>query len=150
MKLAAILLVLLVLAAGAYVRLAPSDPSVWHVYPDNADPRTPDYSSPNSFLAHRSYPDTPDTILKKIDAAAQATARTRLVAGDITSGMVTYLTRSAIWGFPDYTTLIAKADDRGGTVLIVHGRARFGYSDLGVNKARVLRWLDALGIAPSA
>ena len=47
--------------------------------------------------------------------------------------MITYVTRSALWGFPDYTTAIAQPDDRGGTYLILHGRARYGASDLGVN-----------------
>lgn len=150
MKVAVILVVLLLLAAAAYVRLAPSDPAMWHVYPENADPRSPDYTSPNGFLAHRNLEKAPQDVLSDLDQVILATPRTHVLSGDAESGMITYVTRSALWGFPDYTTVIVEAGDTGRTTLIVHGRARFGYSDLGVNKARILGWLSALGGAAPA
>ena len=53
-----------------------------------------------------------------------------------------------MWGFPDYTTvsiLPAGTFDNAGPLLMIDGRLRFGRSDLGVNKARIERWLTALG-----
>lgn len=58
------------------------------------------------------------------------------MAGSISSGMVTYITRSKFWGFPDYATIWVSGDD-----LIVYSRLRFGRGDMGVNKARVEDWL---------
>jgi uncharacterized protein (DUF1499 family) len=81
-----------------------------------------------------------DVVLQAIADAALATPRTRLIAGDVTSGMLTFQTRSALWGFPDQTT-VAVTGDR----LVIYGRLRFGSADLGVNKARVENWLAAVG-----
>jgi len=49
-------------------------------------------------------------------------------------------TRSRLWGFPDYTTVVA-TEHEGAPVLMIHARLRFGKADLGVNKARVQAWL---------
>jgi uncharacterized protein (DUF1499 family) len=51
-------------------------------------------------------------------------------------GRITYITRTKIIGFPDYTTV-----QQDGDVLRIHGRLRFGRKDFGVNKARVDGWL---------
>ncbi len=53
--------------------------------------------------------------------------------------MVTYITRTAVIGFPDYTTVRLR-DGR----VEIYGRARYGLSDLGVNAARIDSWLEAL------
>ncbi|HHB81701.1 MAG TPA: DUF1499 domain-containing protein, partial [Aliiroseovarius sp.] len=52
---------------------------------------------------------------------------------------MTFVTRSRLWGFPDYTT-IAYADGR----ITIFARLRFGRSDLGVNAARVGAWRELL------
>ncbi len=71
---------------------------------------------------------------------ALATPRTTLLAGSAGEGLLTFQTRSLIWGFPDYTTVTVENG-----LLIVYGRLRFGRSDIGVNKARILSWLASLG-----
>ena len=53
--------------------------------------------------------------------------------------MITYVTRSRVFGFPDYTTV-----RQAGDTLEIHGRLRFGESDMGVNAARVDGWLERL------
>ncbi|MEE2946157.1 MAG: DUF1499 domain-containing protein [Pseudomonadota bacterium] len=65
--------------------------------------------------------------------------RTIVLAGSPDEGRTTYVTRSAFWGFPDYTTVVAKKNQSH-----IHARLRFGKSDLGVNSARVERWLSHL------
>ena len=54
--------------------------------------------------------------------------------------MITYVTRSRLIGFPDYTTVEAKDG-----MVTVFARLRFGRSDLGVNRRRVEGWIKALG-----
>ena len=51
--------------------------------------------------------------------------------------MITYVTRSALFRFPDYTT-VRHRDAQ----IEIYGRLRFGRSDLGVNAARIDRWLE--------
>ena len=91
MKLALLACVALLILAAGWVRLAPSDPARWHVFPDNADPRIPDYSTRNARLSHRSYPAPPSEVLARLDKTARATPRTTVLAGSIEDGMITYM-----------------------------------------------------------
>ncbi len=74
---------------------------------------------------------------KKIHDIAQQTPRTTVLRGSVESGRITYVTRTKLIGFPDYTTV--QLED--GT-LMVHARLRFGRSDFGVNRARAERWIE--------
>lgn len=124
-------LVLLVALAGAlYIRLAPSDPARWHRMPEDVTPgdgaghamRVVEAGAGGLARLHRIVMDTP---------------RTEVLAGSVAEGTITYVTRSAVMGFPDYTTVRA-ADGR----IELYGRLRFGRSDFGVNAARLDAWLE--------
>ena len=78
-----------------------------------------------------------------LDAIIMATPRTRRLAGSVEDGQITYVTRSRILGMPDYTTIAARPAE-GGASVAIYGRLRFGKADLGVNKARIDRWLTQL------
>ncbi|MGR3321068.1 MAG: DUF1499 domain-containing protein [Pseudooceanicola sp.] len=126
------ILLLVFLAAQAYVRLAPSDAGHWHAVPDTATDRTLDGGVIRVIPA---YADT----LKRLDAIARDTPRTQVLAGGPGTGMTTYVTRTRFWGFPDYTTVARRGEE-----VVIYARLRFGRSDMGVNRARVDRWLAAL------
>jgi uncharacterized protein (DUF1499 family) len=123
---------------AVWVRVAPSDPQRWHTDPAMGA------AGANSHVAKHVLPLPPEAALAALDAVALAEPRTSLLAGSPAEGRVTYVSRSRLMGYPDYTT-VAAIPEAGGSVLVVHARARFGQSDLGVNAARVGRWLDALG-----
>lgn len=63
--------------------------------------------------------------------------------GDGGGGYRTFVQRSALIGFPDYVSVRA-VDVEGGAGLIVYSRSQYGYSDWGVNTARVEDWLSKL------
>jgi len=136
--------VLALLGFAAWVRLVPSDPAVWHV-----DPATvTDRGAENSFLLAAGgdagpleLPLPPDEAAARVDAVALATPRTTRLAGQ--GDFVTYLTRSAVVGFPDYTSVRILPTATGSEVLIF-ARSRFGESDFGVNRARVEDWVARL------
>lgn len=132
-------------AGSAYVRLAPSDPEQWHV-----DPRTAQ-AGPGAATAGVETPliyrETPDALLERLDRIARDTPRTERLAGSVEDGRITYVTRSALMGFPDYTTVAAEEASNGGTRLYMFARLRFGQSDMGVNAARLEAWRAALGPA---
>ena len=117
-----------------YIRLGPSDAARWHVAPN--------------FTADKDFPGGAVRLveigangLERLDVIARATTRTSVLAGSVEEGMVTYVTRSAVIGFPDYTTV-----QQDGEQLKLYARLRFGRSDFGVNHARIKGWLDTLQV----
>ena len=75
-----------------------------------------------------------------MDEIALAWPRTTRAFGSPESGRTTYVTRTRIMGFPDYTTVARQADS--GDICIL-GRQRYGLKDGGVNRHRVGRWAQS-------
>lgn len=151
---AAGIIVVLVCAGLLIIRTAGHDPDIWHVDPTNIT-RT---GRPNDALAApvgttRAEPDIvliplhrpARELLASLDAVARAEPRVKVVAGSPETGRITYVQRSAIIGFPDYISVTA-VETEAGNGLVLWSRARYGYSDLGVNQARLQRWLAGAGL----
>ena len=126
-----------VLALGAYIRFAPSDPALWHVDPvaafTGAEPVGEVVPQRNGALLRLA---GGAEVLARLDAVATATPRTVRLAGSVAEGRITWSTRSALWGFPDYTTAGVAADG-----VYIHARQGIGDYDWGVNAARLRGWL---------
>lgn len=143
------LLAALFVAAQAYVRLAPLDPALWHaeplsarklsgsrdwlVRPEGGDAAAPVYAAESPVL------------LARVQAVAMSEPRTKVLAGSPADGWMTFVQRSALWGFPDLISVRAFPGGKGAT-LALWSRSRFGEYDRGVNRARVERWLAALNL----
>ena len=121
-----------VMVVLGFVRLAPSDPARWHVPPQ----AQADRDLPKGVLR---VSETGPEGLAQLDRIAQTTPRTTVLAGSVEQGMVTYITRTKLFGFPDYTTV-----QQDGDTLRIYARLRFGRRDFGVNRDRVERWLALL------
>ena len=121
-----------VVALMAFVRLAPSEPMRWHQMPDTITDRDLDGGAMRRAVGN----------LAVLDRIIRDTPRTQVLAGSVQQGMVTYVTRSRVFGFPDYTTV-----RQDGEMLEIYARLRFGRSDLGVNADRVDGWLGRLAEA---
>lgn len=138
----------LAIGAQAYFEYSPNDPARWHVDPMVAG--KPGMS--NGFLIRPTggdaaapvYAMTPEALARKIDGIARAWPRTKLFAGSVASGRMTYITRSRIWKFPDFTS-VHVLPAPGGATFAAFARARFGQSDFGVNRERLQAWLKELG-----
>ncbi len=137
MRMLALVIIAVLALLMAYIRLAPTDPGQWHLDPSQA------LSGRTGLQTSRVFADTPGALLARLNAIALATPRTTLLAGDPQSGRITWVTRSLIMGFPDYTTAEA-TETTTGTRLFVYARLRFGGSDFGVNARRVTLWLSQL------
>ena len=125
-------IILIALGALAFVRIAPTEPEKWHqAIRGDADKNL-------TGGAVRVRP-ADDTTLARLDQIAQSTPRTRVLAGSVDEGRVTYETRTQWIGFPDYTT----AEVENGQ-LKLYARLRFGRSDFGVNAKRLEAWLSKL------
>ncbi|MDK3073067.1 DUF1499 domain-containing protein [Sedimentitalea sp. JM2-8] len=125
-------LVAMIVVGLGYIRLAPSDPVTWHRMPETAA----DKDFANGVI--RRLQTGPDG-LTRLDRIITDTPRTNLLFGSPGDGFATYVTRSAVMGFPDYTTV-----EQDGDTLTIYARSRFGRSDFGVNRDRVQTWIGLL------
>lgn len=150
-----ILLLIVLLVAGflLYVRLAGHDPSVWHVDPATAPtPATPNSyrvvppgtAVPESGRASPVYAATPAELMAAFEAHALAQPDTIRLAGGAEDGFVTFVQRTPLVKYPDYISVRAVSVGEGQSALVILSRSRFGKSDMGVNKARIDSWLQAL------
>jgi hypothetical protein len=148
LKIILVVLVLVVAGVMTFIRLAPSEPAAWHV-----DPLTVPLPEMNGFLLRPEggnavspvVAEDPVALLTRLDAVALAWPRTMRLAGSPEEGRITYVTRTWLMGYPDYTT-VATVPVQGGVAVVVYGRQRFGSGDWGVNRARIDAWLAALGL----
>ena len=140
-----VLLILLGLAGFAiYVRALPQVAALWHA---------PSYPSGVGHIEEASGhiwrgPQTGDGVaeMRALDEIITATARTDAIAGTVGEGMITYVTYSRWWRFPDFTTLERNVAliEGGPRVISLYNRARYGASDFGVNEGRIRDWLRQL------
>jgi len=150
-----ILGLLMIAGYGVYaIRTVPSDPAVWHVDPLTA----PVSETPNSYrVAPEGLSDQPIDMVAPIyaiDAATLAAAfdafvmgqpRVERLAGTVEEGWITYIQRTEQLRFPDYISVrFYDLEDSGLATLALYSRSRFGYSDMGVNAARVQSWLTSI------
>ncbi|MEM6890746.1 MAG: DUF1499 domain-containing protein, partial [Pseudomonadota bacterium] len=128
------LLLFVTVGVMAYIRLAPSDPARWHV---------PVAVRETTDLADGAVRVVPggQAELHRLAQAMAAADRTRVLSGTVVDGRITYISRSRVFGFPDYTTLETSDGE-----VRAFARLRFGGSDLGVNAARLDRVFAAAGL----
>lgn len=135
-----------VVALAVYVRLVPLNPLAWHTT-DLPMGTAGEFTGAGSHTVLRDVPDAAAALVA-LDAIIKATPRTKRVAGGVDEGRITYVTRSRVMGFPDYTTVSARAPDttagRDMGSLAIYGRLRFGKADVGVNRARINGWMAQL------
>ena len=141
-----LLLIGIVLLAGLdlYIRFAPNDPAVWHI-----DPAAPGFTPAANWAAYcpgetkqlAAPAQDAAALLAKLDTVAMASPRTRRLAGSPAEGRITWMTRSALMGYPDFTTASTRSFSAG-TQLCVVARQRFGDFDWGVNAARLSAWVQ--------
>ena len=135
--------IILALVVGllAYVRLAPSNLDRWHRAAEGTQPI--EKQGRGSYLWREAVTGAGRDRMAEIDRVARADPSTEVLAGSVEDGQITYISRSKWMGFPDYITVTLKEADP--TVMEIYSRLRFGGSDMGVNAARIKRWLAAAG-----
>lgn len=136
------IIVIALVALVAYVRIAPIEPARWHVQAEGQ--KLGKTQAANSYIWRAPVEGDGAETLAKLDRAIMQTPRTEVVAGSLAEGQVTYVTRTKLMGYPDFTTIgVYGAVPR---YVEVYGRSRFGRSDLGVNAKRVNGWLAQIEV----
>ncbi len=121
------LLVLILVGAALilYVRVVPLEAARWH---------RPIEAASDQDLTGGAIRvlDGDAALFGRLDNALGALPRTKVLAGSVAENRITYVTRSAFFGFPDITTI----ELRDGQIRMF-ARLKFGASDLGVNRKRL-------------
>ena len=125
-------LVIIAVGFALFVRFAPSTTQRWHIPVEGAQNK----DGANYALRVMS---ADETTMARAHKAMMALPRTTVLAGSPETGAVTYVTRSKLMGYPDYTTI-----NQTGHMLKIYARSRFGRSDFGVNAARADRLVAAI------
>jgi|YelNatPaOPRAMG01_1025707.scaffolds.fasta_scaffold104025_2 uncharacterized protein (DUF1499 family) len=113
-------------------------------------------SSPNSALAAPpGFTPAPDIVLAPfpvpaaqlaaaLDAVAASRPRVYPLAQDAAHGTTQWVARSAVLNFPDRIIAEVSPDGLNASKLVLYSQSLYGYSDFGVNRARLADWIKAL------
>ena len=126
----------LVAASAAYVRFAPVPQDRFYETPGPME--VGEHTSTGGFKAVVPLADLPEDAEARLLEIIEATPRTE-PAGKAVARPKAYVTRSALWSFPDVTVVWVEDD-----ALHIHGGLVYGSSDLGVNAKRIQGWLEQL------
>ena len=66
------------------------------------------------------------------------------VDADSGQGTLRFVQRSPIMGFPDTINVKVVSTPDGGSAVLIYSRSQLGKGDMGVNLARVKRWVDLI------
>jgi len=107
---------------------------------------TPSVAPGQGHLHRDPLPASPEAVMAALDSVAASMPRTFPLARFPARNQTQWVVRSALMNYPDIVVAEA-APVEGGTGLWLYSRSLIGYSDLGVNRARVMAWLAALEAA---
>ena len=144
---ALVLIVVAVVTAAVFFRVAPITPEDWHVDPVTVvRPDKDNYYLLRPEDGHGPAPvfeTAPERLSEALHQMVSTLPRSEVIAGSVGERHFTVVVRSQVMGFPDFVTVKA-IEAEGGTALVIFSRSRYGYSDLGVNQARVETWVQEL------
>jgi len=137
------LLLMIVISGLVYIRMAPDDLTSIHNIPaSSAVPGKQEYFDAGIIISER-VKAKPQAVLADLHKIITATPRTTVLVGSVEEGMISYVTRSKVFGFPDYTTMrVLPEEDY--SRLTIYSRLRFGLYDFKVNSRRLYKWMDAI------
>ncbi|MDD9922964.1 MAG: DUF1499 domain-containing protein [Boseongicola sp.] len=137
------ILLILLAAFLLWIRFAPTDRDLVHIDPVDADDPGPRGVKIVGADAPR-FPGETTDVLEAFAHVALEEPRVKLLDGDFSEAMMTFVARTKVFGFRDYITVKATQEGEE-TKLSVISRSRYNFgSDWGVNRDRLDRWLGEL------
>lgn len=91
----------------------------------------------------------PKALYAAVEAVAAAQPHTFVLERFPDHLQQAWVVRSAVANFPDVIIAQVRSDPAGGSDLILYSHSIYGYSDFGVNAARVQHWLGAVAARAS-
>jgi uncharacterized protein (DUF1499 family) len=137
---------ILVIAAAVFILLGP--PRIWAMF-GNADLGDVDFAklarrdSPNDALACLPRLCAARADVEVVQAAVSGEPGLERVHADSGQGTLRFVQRSRLLGFPD-TINVKVVPAQGGSAVLIYSRSQLGKRDMGVNRARVERWIGLI------
>ncbi|MCF3946583.1 DUF1499 domain-containing protein [Acidiphilium sp. AL] len=100
--------------------------------------------TPNPDLTTPRYKVPPDVLFAEIASVAAAEPRTYELDSYPAQFQAAWVVRTPVANFPDVVEAAVRPDGADGSALILYSHSIYGYSDFGVNQARVKSWLAAI------
>jgi uncharacterized protein (DUF1499 family) len=107
---------------------------------------TPSVAPGQGHLHRDPLPASPEAVMAALDRVAASMPRCFPLVRFPVRNQTKWVVRSALMNYPDIVVAEA-APVAGGTGLWLYSRSLIGWSDMGVNRARVMAWLEALEAA---
>jgi uncharacterized protein (DUF1499 family) len=85
-----------------------------------------------------------DGLMEALEQVLVSKMRSRVLQKDRSLRQVQLVARTAVLRFPDDIWIQVLPDGAEQSALAIYSRSRYGYSDLGVNRRRVERWLGEI------
>lgn len=86
-------------------------------------------------------------IFRAVQQALAGEPRVEEVAADAGAGTLRYVQRSRLMGYPDTINVKVVPMPDGGSSVLLYSRSKLGHGDMGVNRARVERWIELIEAA---
>lgn len=83
-------------------------------------------------------------VFRAIQAALANEPRLQQLEADEGQGTLRYVQRSRLMGFPDTINVKVVPAADGGSAVLIYSRSQLGKADMGVNRARVERWIGLI------
>jgi hypothetical protein len=126
-------------------RISSGDPDRWHVDPAEADEPGRNGWRMIGREAPR-FPGDPTSVLNVFTEIAFEEPRVRLLDGDNSEGMLTFVVRTKALGIKDYVTVKAVAEGHKTKLGVISRAGSSAGTDLGRNRERLDRWLAEVEI----
>ena len=112
--------------------------------PNDALACTPEFCAATADIAAPVFLRPPGEVFRAVEAALAGEPRLDRVAAEEGQGMLRYVQRSRILGFPDTIDVKVVPVAEGGSAVLLYSRSKLGRSDMGVNRARIVRWIGLI------
>jgi hypothetical protein len=112
--------------------------------PNDALACRPEFCPARSDIEAPVFAEPADEMYRVVDAAVAGEPRLEKLAGDAAQGTLRYVQRSRVLRFPDTINVKVAALPGGGSTVLIYSRSQLGRSDLGVNRARIERWIGLI------
>jgi uncharacterized protein (DUF1499 family) len=86
-------------------------------------------------------------VLRAVQQALASERGVEQVAADANAGTLRFVQRSRVMGFPDTINIKVVPTPDGGSAVLIYSRSKLGRGDMGVNLARIQRWIGLIEAA---